>query len=174
MICCSAYVSDTDGLSHRITPVVQVTMDTSASNALETLGAGAPITENARTVTLATGSAVAMRVSMELHARTVSQDDMESTAPLVSVFFPVCHKGASDLTNRSWFPEALTYLTKFTLYTTRCLHFTVAIFINESEMFKFSTHLARAHGVSIVANSSIDNTVWHTSWNCFLLTHFTN
>lgn len=59
-------------------------MATSALNALEMLATGAPIMGSVRMVTKATGSAVAMRVSMAPHVRIVSQDDMESTAPPVS------------------------------------------------------------------------------------------
>ena len=72
------------GPSCRIIPVALVTTAMSASNAPETLAAGAPIMGSVRMVTVVTGSAVATRVSMALRVRTVSQDGMESTAPLVS------------------------------------------------------------------------------------------
>lgn len=55
----------------------------SASNAPETLAAGAPITGSVRMVSMGMGSAVAMKVSMAPRARTVSRDDTESTAPQV-------------------------------------------------------------------------------------------
>lgn len=97
----------TDGLSCRISPVVLVTTATSATNALETLAAGAPIMGSVKMATMATGSAIATKVSMELRARTVSRDVMESTAPpvrnthiLAETLFNtqkevfVCHKGA--------------------------------------------------------------------------------
>lgn len=71
-------------LSCRITPVALVSTAMSASNALEMLATGAPIMGCVRTVTMAMGSAVATRVSMAPHVRTVSQDDMGSTAPPVS------------------------------------------------------------------------------------------
>lgn len=75
--------NDTDFLSSRTTPVAQVTTATSASNAPETSAAGAPIMGSVRMVTMGTGSVVAMKVSMAPHAKTVSRDDTESTAPQV-------------------------------------------------------------------------------------------
>lgn len=72
-----------DFLSSRTSPVAQVTTATSASNAPETSAAGAPIMGSVRMVTMGTGSAVAMKVSMAPHARTVSRDDTVSTAPQV-------------------------------------------------------------------------------------------
>lgn len=71
-------------LSGRITPVALVIMAMSALNAPETSVTSAPITGSVRMVTMATVSAVAMRVSMALRVRTVSQDDSDSTALQVS------------------------------------------------------------------------------------------
>lgn len=61
-------------------------MVTSALSAQETLEVCAPIMESVWMVSMATGSASALRVSMALHVRIVSLDAMESTAPQVRVY----------------------------------------------------------------------------------------
>lgn len=76
-----------DVLFLRTSPAALVTLVMSALNAREMSAVGALIMGSVKMVSMATGSAIAMKVFMAPHVRTVNREDMASTVHLVRTHF---------------------------------------------------------------------------------------